>query len=108
MMQYVMEHVKVNDNILDNNTYKYLYSVEEVNKKVKTGIPFRDAYKEVAREINSGRYRPGRDHGYTHLGSIGNPGTEDGEAKLKSAYEAFAFVSGEKVMEKLQHYFEQS
>lgn len=108
MMEYVMSNVKVKKNILDNETYQYLYSVEEVNSKVKSGMPFRDAYKEVALEIDSGRYRPGRDHGYTHLGSIGNPGTEEVEAKLKSAYEAFAFVSGEKVMEKLQYYFEQS
>ncbi len=91
MMQYVMEHVKVNDKILEDETYQYLYSVEEVNKKVKTGIPFRDAYKEVAAEIDSGRYRPGRDHTYTHLGSIGNPGTEEVKAKLNKACEWFWF-----------------
>ncbi len=47
-MQYVIENVKVNENILDDETYQYLYSVEEVNSKVKAGMPFRDAYKEVA------------------------------------------------------------
>ena len=108
MMQYVMEHVKIHDNILDNNTYQYLYSVEEVNKKVKTGMPFRDAYKEVAREIDSGRYRPGRDHSYTHLGSIGNPGTEQVEAKLKKAKEGFGFTGRKEVVETLSNYFEKS
>jgi argininosuccinate lyase len=108
MMQYVMEHVKINDNILDNNTYQYLYSVEEVNKKVKTGIPFRDAYKEVASEIDSGRYRPGRDHSYTHLGSIGNPGTEQVEVKLKKAKEGFGFTQRKEVVETLSNYFEKS
>ena len=108
MMQYVMEHVKVNDKILEDETYQYLYSVEEVNKKVKTGIPFRDAYKEVAAEIDSGRYRPGRDHTYTHLGSIGNPGIEEVKAKLNKAYEGFGFVERKEVVETLKNYFKKS
>jgi argininosuccinate lyase len=108
MMQYVMEQVNVNESILDNDTYQYLYSVEEVNKKVKTGMPFRDAYKEVAREIDSGRYRPGRDHSYTHLGSIGNPGIEKIEAKLIKAKEGFATVERKELVETLKHYFEKS
>lgn len=108
MMEYVIKNMEVNHNILDNDTYKYLYSVEEVNSKVKTGMPFRDAYKEVAGEIDSGRYRPGRDHSYTHLGSIGNPGTEQIKAKLNKAYECFAFVEREKVIESLENYFKKS
>lgn len=108
MMQYVMEKVDVNESILDNDIYQNLYSVEEVNKKVKTGMPFRDAYKEVAREIDSGRYRPGRDHSYTHLGSIGNPGTVEIEAKLNKAVEGFAKVERKEVVEALKNYFEKS
>jgi argininosuccinate lyase len=108
MMEYVMEQVKVNPHILDNETYQYLYSVEEVNKKVKTGMPFRDAYKEVALEIDSGRYRPGRDHSYTHLGSIGNPGTEELKAKLNRAYEGFGFVERKEVVDTLKNYFEKT
>ncbi len=108
MMQYVMEQVKVNESILDDETYQYLYSVEEVNKKVKTGIPFRDAYKEVAREIDSGRYRPGRDHSYTHLGSIGNPGTEEVKAKLSKAFNGFGFVERKEVVEALKNYYKKT
>lgn len=108
MMQYVMEHVKVNDKILEDEAYQYLYSVEEVNKKVKSGIPFRDAYKEVADDIESGRYRPGRDHTYTHLGSIGNPGIEKIKAKLDQTFTGFAFVERKEVAEALKNYFEKS
>lgn len=108
MMQYVMEQVKVNDKILDDDNYQYLYSVEEVNMKVKTGTPFRDAYREVASEIDSGRYRPGRDHSYTHLGSIGNPGTDEVKAKLDKAYKAFAFVERNEVVKALKNYYEKS
>jgi len=108
MMQYVMQQVEVNRNILNDETYQYLYSVEEVNKKVKTGMPFRDAYKEVALEIDSGRYRPGRDHSYTHLGSIGNPGTQEIRIKLNKAFENFGFVERNEVAELLKHYFEKT
>ena len=108
MMEYVMGQVKVNDDILEDETYKYLYSVEKVNEKVKKGIPFRDAYREVAEEIDTGRYRPGRDHAYTHLGSIGNPGTAEIKAKLDNAYEGFDFVERKEVAEALKNYYEKS
>ena len=62
MMKYVMERVEVNGAILEEDTYVYLFTVEEVNRKVRQGMAFRDAYREVADEIEQGRYRPGRDH----------------------------------------------
>jgi argininosuccinate lyase len=108
MMHYVVGHMEVNRDILNNDTYLYLYSVEEVNKKVQAGIPFRDAYREVASEIDSGRYRPGRDHAYTHTGSIGNPGLAEIEAKLNRSYEGFRFTETDKVVDALVHYFEKS
>ena len=106
MMQYVIEQVEVNPQILDDDTYQYIYSVEEVNKKVKEGVPFRDAYREVASEIDKGRYRPGRNHSYTHLGSIGNPGTEAVKAKLEQVFKVFSFVETREVVEVLRTYFE--
>jgi len=108
MMQYIMSRVEVNSEILDDETYQYIYSVEEVNKKVKEGIPFRDAYREVASEIDKGRYRPGRDHSYTHLGSVGNPGISEIEAKLEQAYGGFRFANTSEVVEALSTYFKKS
>jgi len=108
MMQYVVEHIQVNENILDEDTYLYLFSVEEVNKKVKEGIPFRDAYREVASDIDKGRYRPGRDFTYTHLGSIGRPGLEEIKAKLDLTLGQFPFVDMEKVVDALSTYYEKS
>jgi argininosuccinate lyase len=108
MMHYVVERIKVNKEILENDTYQYLYTVEEVNKKVLEGIPFRDAYKEVASEIDKGRYRPGRDHSYTHLGSVGNPGIAEIKAKLDKANKGFRFVETSKVVDGLSNYFEKS
>jgi argininosuccinate lyase len=106
MMKYVVERMRVNREILEDETYQYLYSVEEVNKKVKEGIPFRDAYKEVASDIDRGRYRPGRDHTYTHLGSIGNPGISEIRAKIESAYGNFRFVNNSELVKQLSTYFE--
>ena len=108
MMSYVVEHMELNKDILNDDTYLYIYSVEEVNKKVQEGIPFRDAYREVASEIDSGRYRPGRDHAYTHLGSIGNPGLEEIKVKLEKAFGGFHFVNSEELVKRLQNYFRKS
>jgi argininosuccinate lyase len=108
MMTYVVERIQINMDILEDDTYQYIYSVEEVNKKVKEGIPFRDAYKEVASEIDKGRYRPGRDHSYTHLGSIGNPGITAIKTKLDQAKERFRFVETTELVDQMRTYFEKS
>jgi argininosuccinate lyase len=106
MMQYVMERVEAEPRILEDETYRYIYSVEEINRKVMEGTPFRDAYREVASEIDQGRYKHGREHSYTHLGSIGNPGTEEVKAKLDQAYSGFGFEETSEVVKALSNYFE--
>ena len=105
MTEFVMDRIEVREDILENEIYEYIFSVEEVNKKVKQGIPFRDAYKEVAREIDKGRYRPGRDHSYTHLGSIGNPGITEIRNKIKSVMKGFVFIPVEETEEGLKNYY---
>ncbi len=108
MMQYVVEHMEVQPDILNDDAYQYIYSVEEVNKKVQAGVPFRDAYREVASEIDRGRYRPGRDHAYTHIGSIGNPGLAEIEAKVQKAYGGFRFVNSKELVNRMRNYFGKS
>lgn len=108
MMDYVVEQMVVSKDILNDDRYQYIYSVEEVNKKVQHGVPFRDAYREVASEIKRGRYRPGRDHTYTHLGSIGNPGLKEIEVKLEKAYGGFHFVNSKELTQQLASYFTKS
>lgn len=108
MMAHVMERVSVNEGILNDDRYRYLYSVEEVNRKVMEGMPFRDAYRQVAEEIEKGSYRPGRDHAYSHLGSIGNPGTEEVASKLEKAYQDFGFAELSEVFDSLRNHFKKS
>lgn len=105
MMTYVVRHITVNKKIIENETYQYLYTVEEVNAKVKKGTPFRDAYREVADEIEKNRYRRSREPEYTHLGSIGNPGISAIEAKLEKALGTFQFVNISEVEESLSKYY---
>lgn len=72
MTGMMLERVQVKDHLLDDEKYKYLFSVEEVNKLVFGGMPFRDAYKKVGLDIEAGKYTPARSISHTHEGSIGN------------------------------------
>ena len=81
MTDYMLAHIEVNTHILENPLYDYLFTVEEVNKRTLSGIPFREAYRQVGIEVNEGRFRysggdtaelKASDLGHTHLGSLGN------------------------------------
>ncbi len=72
MVNRMMQEVKVNKQILEDKKYDLIFSVEEVNKRVLDGVPFRDAYKEVGLEIESDNYTPDYNIHHTHEGSIGN------------------------------------
>jgi argininosuccinate lyase len=88
---YALQQIRIKEDILDDEKYVYLYSVEEVNRLVLGGMPFRDAYKEVGRQIESGTFNPPRDIQHTHEGSIGNLNHEEVSKKWKRIWEAFGF-----------------
>ena len=70
----VLPQINVNSSILSDEKYTYLFSVEAVNDLVKNGIPFRDAYKQVGKDIDnkSFSYDASRALKHTHEGSLGN------------------------------------
>ncbi len=72
MTQMMMQEVKVNETILDDEKYNLLFSVEKVNELVLQGVPFRDAYKQIGQEIEAGNFAPDKNVHHTHEGSIGN------------------------------------
>jgi len=73
MATRMMSEIKVNENILDDNRYAPIFSVEEVNRLViEEGVPFRDAYKKVGLDIDAGNFTPEKNIRHTHEGSIGN------------------------------------
>ena len=68
-----IEQMWINRDILANDIYKYLFTVEDVNDAVAKGVPFRDAYREVGMRVQEGTYEhDGRELNHTHEGSIGN------------------------------------
>jgi argininosuccinate lyase len=72
MMTFSLKEIKVNTNILDDPKYDYLFSVDTLNELVKSGMPFRDAYKTMGKAIENGNFKPKRDIEHSHEGSLGN------------------------------------
>jgi len=72
MLTYSLKNIIVREDIVEEDKYLYMFSVEEVNKLVQEGIPFRDAYKIVGENINNGKFNPERTANHTHKGSVGN------------------------------------
>lgn len=72
MVNTMLAQVKVNTEVATDPRYKLMYSVEEVNRRVAEGTPFRDSYKQVGLEIEAGNFEPHYDISHTHEGSIGN------------------------------------
>ena len=83
MCDFMLHHIQVKDGILEDERYDYLFTVEEVNRLVLSGMPFRDAYKKVGLEVESGEYRPVKQVHHTHEGSIGNLCTAQIRDKMK-------------------------
>jgi argininosuccinate lyase len=91
MMQLVWKDIKVNEKIVNDDKYKYIFSVEEVNKLVIEGVPFRDAYKKVGEQIESGKYNPSPSVKHTHIGSINNLGNNAIEKQINDTIDLFDF-----------------
>lgn len=86
-----LKNLKVNKNILDDPKYDHLFSVEEVNKLVLEGVPFREAYRQVAEKIEAGKYKPEKVVRHVHEGSIGNLCNEKIAEKKNKIKESFHF-----------------
>lgn len=69
---FMLDHIRIKENILDDTKYDYLFSVEVVNDEVLNGVPFREAYKNIGLAIEEGTYKPMKSVNHTHEGSIGN------------------------------------
>ncbi|MCQ2268166.1 MAG: argininosuccinate lyase [Bacteroidaceae bacterium] len=96
MTAYIINKIEVNEHILDDSKYDFIFSVEEVNRLAYEGMPFRDAYKKVGLDIEAGNFKPNKEVNHTHEGSIGNLCNDQIEALMKANMAGFQF---EKVME---------
>lgn len=91
MTALMMAQVKVNTEILNDPRYDFLFSVEEVNRLTLSGVPFRDAYKQVGLEIEAGNFKPDKTVNHTHEGSIGNLCNEEITAYKNEIMKQFGF-----------------
>ena len=91
MVTHMMREVKVNDHILNDERYAPIFSVEVVNRLVLSGVPFRDAYKQVGLEIEAGRFVADKQIHHTHEGSIGNLCTAEIAALMQQVVDGFCF-----------------
>ena len=98
---FAISNIKVNEKIMDDNRYENIYSVEEVNRKVLQGVPFRDAYRQVGESINKGTFQPNKNVCHTHEGSIGNLCLPEIREKMEVIFNSFKFSKAEKAFEQL-------
>ncbi len=101
MATYIIERIKVNEHILDDPRYDAMFSVEEVNRLAAAGTPFRDAYKKVGLDIETGKFTPNKQIHHTHEGSIGNLCNERVKQLMDSTYGRFGFDKVDAAVEAL-------
>lgn len=85
---YMLENIIVKDSVVNDGKYNFLFSVDELNKRVIAGATFREAYKELGMEIQSGNFEPDREINHTHEGSIGNLCTTEIAAKYHRIWDS--------------------
>ena len=91
MATYIMEKIKINEHILDDDKYLYMFSVEEVNRLASEGMPFRDAYKKVGLDIEAGNFSHDKTVHHMHAGSIGNLCNDKIEELMQQVVSGFNF-----------------
>lgn len=98
---FAVENMGVKKDLMKDPRYKYAFSVEEVNKRVLEGMPFRNAYREVGLEIESGRFVAPETIKHSHEGSIGNLCNKEIKKKFDDLMNGFTFAQVNKALEEL-------
>lgn len=91
MTHLMLSNIAIKENILKDERYKYLFSVEEVNKLVLQGMPFRDAYRKVAQDIAAGTFTSDTQLQHTHEGSIGHLCNDQVQSQFRQVLDSFHF-----------------
>ena len=91
MTTYIIKEMKVNEHILDDDKYMLIFSVEEVNRLAREGMPFRDAYKKVGLDIEAGKFTHNKQVHHTHEGSIGNLCNDEISLLMQQIVDGFNF-----------------
>jgi len=91
MAGLMLSNIQINKDLLQDEKYKFLFSVEEVNKLVLQGVPFRDAYKQIGMSIEKGEFKYNTSVNHTHEGSIGNLQNEHIVKNMQIVLDTFQF-----------------
>ena len=90
IFSFMLQHIEVKDDILKDEKYDYLFSVENINELMLSGSSFRDAYREVGNSIENGTYNYRKEElKHTHKGSIGNLALDEISAQFNIVFENF-------------------
>jgi len=101
MAGLMLSNISVKEGILEDPKYKYLFSVEEVNKQVLQGTPFREAYKKTGIDIGIGTFVYDIQLNHTHEGSMGNLCNEEIKKQMEKISDSFPFKSVQSAIDKL-------
>ncbi|MBV7531170.1 argininosuccinate lyase [Chitinophaga sp. sic0106] len=101
LSKLMLENIRIKENILEDDKYQYLFSVEVVNNLVLQGTPFREAYKQVGMDIEKGTFSPAKEVNHTHAGSIGNLCTAQIAQQMEEVLKGFKFEGVDKALEGL-------
>ncbi|MFW6043454.1 MAG: argininosuccinate lyase [Marinilabiliaceae bacterium] len=102
LMKLAVEHMEIRQDIMKDEMYKYAFSVEEVNRLVLQGVPFREAYRQVGQQIEAGKFSPETsDIRHTHEGSMGNLCNREIKEKMDATVREFTFERVNKAVKEL-------
>lgn len=101
LLVFMLQHIRINEDILSDSKYDYLFSVEVVNKEVLNGVPFREAYRNIGLSIENGTYTPIKEIKHTHEGSIGNLMNAEITASFEKVVARFGFEKIHEALEQL-------
>ncbi|HEY1025289.1 MAG TPA: argininosuccinate lyase [Sphingobacteriaceae bacterium] len=101
MTAFMLQNVRIKSDILKDDKYSYLFSVEVVNNQVLNGVPFREAYKNVGLSIEEGSFEAPEEINHTHEGSIGNLCNNEIEAAFRHTLAGFQFSKIDQAIQSL-------
>jgi len=101
MTAYILDHIKVRKDIMSDPKYDAVFSVEEVNRLVLRGVPFREAYRQVGTAIEKGTFKADRNIDHTHEGSIGNLCNDKIRERMEHIMAGFPFARTDAAIAKL-------
>lgn len=100
-MEFILPKIQPREDILKNEMYQPIFTVEALNEMVVAGVPFRDAYKEVGHQVFEGKFHWDKPLNHTHIGSIGNLCNDKIAALFNEVYSQFNFEKVDKAVEEL-------